>query len=514
MEESHLRYKRMSPARFHTRSAVLTLLLALAACGGDGGGGPPPTVSRTLAYVVTECHEDARGGSASQRLLVVRGAAATVTVAEIPAYGRLPALGLCPLFGTLGNGLASVFALAFQRLGVSPDGSSVVFEVTFENSLLTGVGVRTPLTPEQEGIYHVRADGSGLRRLGHPSREPAQRVIGIPTPDMGVPAYSNVFFSFSPDGRSIAFADRGPGPAGEDAAQVVILDLATGLRRPVTRLPDVSPAYRNNPALPSILSVGFKDDATIGFFSRANPPDPTGLIPDGLNPAGDLLPFTVKTDGTGLSGLPKAAVLPGSRIVPVFSITQPATRGEVVALGRAGTPVNPTGFFPPEFYANGINEVFLLSSERALQLTNFRRTDTNGGATDGQRVFFVASADPFGTNPSENCQIFSVDILGTDLRQLTEFRAADHSAFGCLNGILGQPGCFVELFQLDRGAATVVFASNCDPLGTNPNGGEIFVMSLDGTELRQLTTTRGLVTAADGSVDVELPGPFVYAVPF
>jgi hypothetical protein len=52
-----------------------------------------------VAYVVTECHEDARGGSASQKLQVVRGDAPLVTVFEIPSYGRLPALGLCPGFG-------------------------------------------------------------------------------------------------------------------------------------------------------------------------------------------------------------------------------------------------------------------------------------------------------------------------------------------------------------------------------------------------------------------------------
>jgi hypothetical protein len=105
-------------------------------------------------------------------------------------------------------------------------------------------------------------------------------------------------------------------------------------------------------------------------------------------------------------------------------------------------------------------------------------------------------------------------LVGADLRQLTHFRAADQSVIGCLQRVLEQPGCFVGALILDPEARTLVFPSNRDPLGTNPNGGALFVMDPDGTGLRQLTATRGLVTAADGSVDVELPGPSAYSAPF
>ena len=54
----------------------------------------------------------------------------------------------------------------------------------------------------------------------------------------------------------------------------------------------------------------------------------------------------------------------------------------------------------------------------------------------------------------------------------------------------------------------VVLESSCDPFSTNPNGGQVFAMNPDGTRLRQLTATRGFATEADGTVDVELPGPF------
>jgi hypothetical protein len=55
-----------------------------------------------------------------------------------------------------------------------------------------------------------------------------------------------------------------------------------------------------------------------------------------------------------------------------------------------------------------------------------------------------------------------------------------------------------------------VFYSSCDPLGTNPNGGQAFAMCPDGTGLQQLTHTRGMVNEPDGSVSVELPGPFAF----
>lgn len=58
---------------------------------------------------------------------------------------------------------------------------------------------------------------------------------------------------------------------------------------------------------------------------------------------------------------------------------------------------------------------------------------------------------------------------------------------------------------------TVVFYSSCDPLGTNPAGGQLFAMRPNGSRLRQLTDVRGLTTGADGLITVELPGPFAYS---
>jgi hypothetical protein len=53
----------------------LGVCLLLAACG-SGSESPPPTNAtaiRTLAYVVTDCHEDTTGRSWSQKLEILRG---------------------------------------------------------------------------------------------------------------------------------------------------------------------------------------------------------------------------------------------------------------------------------------------------------------------------------------------------------------------------------------------------------------------------------------------------------
>jgi hypothetical protein len=62
----------------------------------------------------------------------------------------------------------------------------------------------------------------------------------------------------------------------------------------------------------------------------------------------------------------------------------------------------------------------------------------------------------------------------------------------------------------DARTGTLVFASSCDPFGTNPNGGQLFAMRPDGTGLRQLTDDPPVKTDPDGSVTVELPGPYTY----
>lgn len=477
------------PFRCASRGA-LALLLALAGCGGggSGAGGQPQLASvRTLAYVVTQCRENDTRRSFHQELRIRNGDHAPVAVAATETYVQEPPVlpGLCRLFGTSRVGSLSVFAGPFERLGVSPDGSGIVFEKTTRFS----IGRLPPLAPDDEGFFFVRADGSGLRRLGPASRESLTRVVVDASAPSGFRADNdNNPLSFSADGRTVVFADRGSGPSDEDAAQVVTLDLATGARRPVTHLPRAP----IDPAALDVNTVRFLPDGTIIFNTRAflDPHDPGGAF----KPA-----YTVRPDGTDLKIVPLPVVLPGSRIDPNFQIT-----------GDQSTAINIT-------LSAGIAEVALLDRENLLQLTTFGRPDTIRGTldADGQRVFLIASANPpelHGGNPSENCQIFSIDTLGTDLHQLTDFSQGEHSELGCANATGAQvgglpPGCSIEPPRQDPTTGVLVFPSSCDPFGTNPLGEQIFAMYPDGTGLQQLSDASGLTTEADGTVVLELPGP-------
>jgi Tol biopolymer transport system component len=149
-------------------------------------------------------------------------------------------------------------------LAVSPDGSTVVFEVTDDFAILPLA--RVP--PEQEGIFMVRADGSRLRRLGPASREAGFRVVLDPATPTGINTFLVPTLDFSPDGRRVVFTDIGPGPAGEDAAQVVALDLASGRRTQVTHLPSGVPP---DPLFPVTCCPSFIDDDTISFSTFTDP---------------------------------------------------------------------------------------------------------------------------------------------------------------------------------------------------------------------------------------------------
>ncbi len=58
----------------------------------------------------------------------------------------------------------------------------------------------------------------------------------------------------------------------------------------------------------------------------------------------------------------------------------------------------------------------------------------------------------------------------------------------------------------DPHSRALLFYSDCDPLGTTPNGTQIFATQPDGTGLRQLTNSRGLVREADGTYSGETAG--------
>jgi hypothetical protein len=217
----------------------------------------------------------------------------------------------------------------------------------------------------------------------------------------------------------------------------------------------------------------------------------------------------VNADGTGLEVVP-GVTLPGGQVVPVLQIVG----GEWTATGARlpGEPVNPFGNY-------SIGEVFVFDGTDVLQLTNFRRIDTSFFgpfySKRDQRVYFTASEDPFGTNPTENCQIFSIEPISREMRQLTFFRESDGRVrYGCVEAP-PPDGCRMDFMA--GGAAqnpdtgTIYFRSTCDPLGQNPYGAQIFAMQPDGSGLRQLTDARGLFFAEDGTLEVEIVESFLRA---
>src|SRR4029453_10575356 len=198
-----------------------------------------PAAIRTLAYAVHECRVDAAGMRVGhEELRIRRGDRQPITVVEFPGEPMPDPQGLCRQYGESRNGAAAVLGGALQRLGVSPDGSAVVFEVTDDTA---AIHFGPPLPSDQKGMFLVRADGSGLRRLGPASRDPSFRLR---PPGLKTMYTFSVLFStsipFSPNGRRIAFTDLGPGPEGEETVQIVVLDLVSGRRTQVTHLPSAS----------------------------------------------------------------------------------------------------------------------------------------------------------------------------------------------------------------------------------------------------------------------------------
>ena len=204
----------------------------------------------------------------------------------------------------------------------------------------------------------------------------------------------------------------------------------------------------------------------------------------------------------------------GAQIVSRFEVTG-ASPHEVLGLFPNEPSVNTPGRFA--------REAFLVDGKQLVQLTNFHRSDTIPGGLGGVglfvrgRMLFLATANDTGENPHELCQLFSIDRVGTpsSLRQLTHLPfdgRPSAGSFGCVSEL---PGCGIETLSTaaDGVTGTVLFSSSCDPVGANPFGDQIFAMRPDGTGLRQLTSARGMTTDPDGTVHVELVGPFAYSQP-
>ena len=257
--------------------------------------------------------------------------------------------------------VVGLFQHLFQRLAVLPDGSGVVFEVTSQFSTSPTPTAELSL---EDGIFFVRADGSGLRRLGPASRWPTSFVVADPPRGLTL-GDDGEFFPVSPDGRTVALIDLGPfDAAGHEAPQICLLDLRSGQRCQLTQHSEVS-----------ICCESFLNSRTILFHGASAAA--LSLKTDCKNPTRRISSIALPGGGRVVSQFEVAGANPHALYV-LFS-DRPAVNGGFVA------------------------ELFLLDGKKLVQLTNFRRGDTDqtGGFIARGRVLFGASANPLGENPDE-----------------------------------------------------------------------------------------------------------------
>src|SRR5262249_27858009 len=153
------------------------------------------------------------------------------------------------------------------------------------------------------------------------------------------------------------------------------------------------------------------------------------------------------------------------------------------------------------------NEVFVVGGKNLHQLTRFRHWETDWIGLAGRHAFLNTRADPLGTNPMQLDQVFAVDTLGRDMRQVTQFRDVD-PARECAGFPAGS--CFTsnQKGTQDPSGRTVVFDSSCDAFDTGAVGEQLFAIDPHTFRLVQLNgCPGGCVVDPDGSLTVELPGP-------
>jgi hypothetical protein len=439
-----------------TRLASVLLLVALtqpamAACTRRCASRPEGCGKGfgTLAYVVSTCRVVGRSQIGAQELRIHRAGCDSITVLRLanPEPVADP-FGLCTIVGENHLGTASPIAGAFQRLGVTPDGKGVVFEINNAFELLE----HTPLAPEQQGFFYVRADGTGLRRLGPPSRDPTYRIYvsgGRPSAEV------QTRVAISEDGRWAVFSDRAPGADGVETEQLFAIDLVTGERRQVTNLTAGEPP---RPGRRIIGYFAFQEGRPIVFV---------------LETGRQAQAKKIRVDGTGLRDLsdPSGLSSNGENRVSL-TFRRSGLRYGLVGITSLVPPVNADAL--PDF-GTRVDLYSLLADGNLIQLTNFGFGDTNPLGLAPRDIVFMASADPLGKNPFHNCQLFRISPLGLGFRQATHFGQGRRSEEGCQIGPL--PGCGIrELNGWDSDtAAALTFYYDCDPIGTDPNLSRIHI---------------------------------------
>ena len=467
--------------------ARVTIIMLLASAGWVSSAQHCPSARggqarfRTIAWVSTTCRTDANGLVGHQEIYVQRGERPPTVVSRLDVGPVPDPGGLCRTFGQFHNGTLSPIAGAYVSVAVSPDGNYIAFELNDTFSLLAP-GF---LTNAEDGLYLVRADGTNRVKLG-----PATGVPVFRTPSLDLNINGIVF---SPDGRYVVYSDLGPADDGSIDAQLWSLRIADRKKTQLTHL-----ARHAGGAVTLGYWFHFANERTVGMFTfDYYEPDEDGYDPGFNGRRQDF--YSVSVDGRRFQKLSPVRG-PNGQVIPQFGVTR--RRPAVTSLFLDGTADNPM---------NGISaprEMFAAFGKDVLQLTHFNRVDVGNldfvVSPNGAHVYFSASGDPFGCNPTNNCQVFSIDTLGGHLRQLTAM-AVGTTTDGCFG-----PRCLVSPFSEDPVMGAVLLNGSCDPFGTNVFGNQFFAMRRDGSGLRQITHARGVVVDTPEVVEVELPGPVAY----
>jgi hypothetical protein len=472
-------------ARLRSCASVVLVLLAMAHPGWAAC--PRTCASRpegcgkgfgTVAYVVSTCRVmPGRKMLGTQELRIHRSGCDPITVLRFSNTEPVDDFfGLCAILGQNHQGTSSTVAGVFHRIGVSMDGQAIVFEVTNDFQILVG---RLPLAPEEKGFFYIRADGTGLRRLGPASRDPTGRLFEF----MGTPSVNVTSrLSFSSDDQRVVFTDLAPGPDGVVTEQLFTMEISTGEQRQVTRFAAAEPPP---PGQRIIGSPTFVSPQTVTFDYGVGQ---------------ERNPLQIDIDGTNLRrpDLPDDPLADGGHVVQQFRHSRRGYRLFQVEFPGPAANEYPVGQ-PTDLFRS-------IANRHWVQLTNFRRDDTRAYVNRSKDVLFMASADPVGENPFHACQLFRMSPLGSGLRQVTHFNEGRPSIEGC--DITVRPGCGLREVNQFSHAPTLLFYSDCDPFGTNPDGAQIFAIRWNGSRMHQLTHTRGVTRAADGSVlELDIPGP-------
>jgi len=358
-----------------------------------------------------------------------------------------------------GNGEMIVFLGRGNITGQNADGSSEVFVVSFDGSIVRQLtfspnsadvcsGARidhdgqwvafisnADLTGENADhnyeAFVVRSDGTGLRQLTH-EPSPSYRVYGI---------------TLSRDGQKVAFGSTSDflGTNPDHSREVFIINRdGTGLAQ-VTDNPDPTKTFD------AAYGITWGGD-TLLIYGTANP---TGQNPDGHSEL-----FIVNSYGTGLEQLTCDRYYDTTNAMMSYDGTVVSFRSRADFTGE-----NPDHSW----------EVFMMRSD-GTRLTQVSRYDGPGLGScldrlsgDGKHIAFTSNGNQTGQNPDLSQEGFIADVLRETTLALNSVSPASVPV-----GSAGPVVFTATLTRNDTSAgvvgATVAFSVDGNPVGTAATG--------------------------------------------